>query len=136
LAATVLVDTGFLAALLRRRDAHRAWATSLAAELPRPWHCCEAVLTEVHFLLGKTGLPALSMLLRRRSLQVSFSFAEHQEPVLALMEKYAKVPMSLADACLVRMSELMPEPVVLTTDADFSVYRRHGRQAVPCVLPP
>jgi uncharacterized protein len=52
------------------------------------------------------------------------------------MSKYADVPMSLADACLVRMTELLPEPVVLTTDTDFRVYRRHGRQAVPCVVPP
>jgi len=51
------------------------------------------------------------------------------------MRKYAGVPMSLADACLVRMTEVLPEPLVLTTDADFRIYRRHGRQVVPCVLP-
>jgi hypothetical protein len=92
-------------------------------------------LTEVFFLLGKPGVPALSALLQRRSLQVSFSFADHQEPVIALMRKYADVPMSLADACPVRISEVLPEPLLLTTDADFRVYRRHGRQVVPCMLP-
>ncbi len=51
------------------------------------------------------------------------------------MEKYADVPMSLADACLVRMTETLPDPVLLTTDADFTIYRRHSRHAVPCVLP-
>jgi predicted nucleic acid-binding protein len=51
------------------------------------------------------------------------------------MEKYADVPMSLADACLVRMTETLPDPVLLTTDADFRIFRRHSRQAVPCVLP-
>jgi predicted nucleic acid-binding protein len=135
LAATVLVDTGFLAALLRRRDAHRAWATAQAAEFQPPWHCCEAILTELLFLLGPPGASALSALLRRQSLKVSFSFVEHQEPVLALIRKYSDIPMSFADACLVRMSELHPEPVVLTTDADFRLYRRHGRQAIRCVLP-
>jgi predicted nucleic acid-binding protein len=136
LAATVLVDTGFLAALFRRRDTHRAWAVRHAAEVQRPWHCCEAVLAEALFLLGKPARPVLSTLLQRRSLQVSFSFADHQEQVLALMEKYADVPMSLADACLVRMTEVLPDPVVLTTDTDFRVYRRHGRQVIPCVVPP
>lgn len=87
------------------------------------------------FLLGKQGLPALSALLHRQMLRVSFSFAEQQDAVLALMGKYADVPMSLADACLVRMSELMPSPIVLTTDAHFRIYRRNGRQTVPCVLP-
>jgi predicted nucleic acid-binding protein len=135
LAATVLVDTGFLAALFRRRDAHRVWAVRQAAELRRPWHCCEAVLTEALFLLGKPGVPVISTLLRGQSLQISFSFTDQQGPVLDLMDKYADVPMSLADACLVRMTELLPEPVVLTTDTDFRVYRRNGRQVVPCLLP-
>ena len=106
-----------------------------AAEVRRPWHCCEAVLTEALFLLGNPGVPVISTLLRGRSLQISFSFADHREPVLDLMDKYADVPMTLADACLVRMTELLPEPVVLTTDTDFRVYRRNGRQVVPCLLP-
>jgi len=55
--------------------------------------------------------------------------------VLKLLHKYADVPMSLADACLVRMTETLADPVILTTDADFRVYRRHSRQIVPCVLP-
>jgi len=51
------------------------------------------------------------------------------------MQKYSDVPMSLADACLVRMTETFADPVVLTTDADFRVYRRHSRHVVPCVTP-
>ena len=51
------------------------------------------------------------------------------------MQKYADVPMSLADACLVRMTEILPDPVLLTTDTDFRIYRRHGRKTIPCVLP-
>jgi hypothetical protein len=43
--------------------------------------------------------------------------------------------MSLADACLLRMSETMADPVLLTTDADFRLYRRHSRQVVPCRMP-
>jgi hypothetical protein len=43
--------------------------------------------------------------------------------------------MSFADACLVRLTELLPDPVVLTTDTDFRVYRRHGRQAIPVAMP-
>ena len=57
------------------------------------------------------------------------------QSVLALMDKYAKVPMSLADGCLVRMSEILPDPVILTTDADLKVCRRHSRLVVPCLMP-
>jgi hypothetical protein len=43
--------------------------------------------------------------------------------------------MSLADACLVRMTEILAEPVVVTTDTEFRIYRCHGRQVVPCLMP-
>jgi predicted nucleic acid-binding protein len=74
-------------------------------------------------------------LLKRDQLLVSFRFSEHRQAVMTLMQKYEDVPMSFPDACLVRMTELLPEPVVLTTDSDFRVYRRNGRQVVPCMLP-
>lgn len=135
MATSALVDAGFLAALLRQRDNHRDWAASQAAQFPPPWHTCEAVLSEAFYLLGPWSFVGLSALLLRRAVVVSFSLAEHQSPVLALMRKYAQVPMSLADACLVRMTELVADPVLLTTDADFRLYRRHGRQVVPCVMP-
>ena len=43
--------------------------------------------------------------------------------------------MSFADACLVRMTEALADPVLLTTDSDFRIYRRHSRQTVPCLIP-
>ena len=80
-------------------------------------------------------MPNLSALIRRGSVLVAFDLAKNVEPVLKLMQKYADVPMSLADACLVRMTETLADPIVMTTDADFRVYRRHGRRVVPCVTP-
>ena len=74
-------------------------------------------------------------LLKRDQLLVSFRFSEHKQAVVALMQRYGDVPMSFADACLGRMTEVLPEPVVLTTDSAFRVYRRNARQVVPCVLP-
>jgi uncharacterized protein len=45
--------------------------------------------------------------------------------------------MDLADACIVRMTELMPDSRVITVDrSDFSVYRRHGRDLIPLIVPP
>jgi len=73
--------------------------------------------------------------LRRRSLVIAFDLASEQEPVLRLLDRYEKVPMGLADACLVRMTEKLADVVLLSTDADFRIYPRHGRQAIPCVLP-
>ena len=135
MAASVIADSGFLVALLSSNDRHHEWASGRGHEFPPPWHTCEAVLVEAFYLLGKNGAGALIELLRSADTDVSFNLDREQEPVLALMEKYADLPMSFADACLVRMTETHPEPVVLTTDADFRIYRRHSRQVVPCVMP-
>jgi hypothetical protein len=81
------------------------------------------------------GAPALIALLRRGALVVAFDLDNDLNPVLTLVQKYANVPMSLADACLVRMTETLPDSVLLTTDTDFRIYRRHSRQVVPCVMP-
>lgn len=135
MAGTAIADSGFLVALLRRGDQYHEWAKTQAAQHARPWHSCEAALSEAFFLLGPAGASSLAALLQRQAVVVSFALGDNLTPVLALMQKYRNVPMSLADACLVRMTELHAEPMVLTTDSDFAVYRRHGRQVVPHVLP-
>ena len=135
MARNVLVDAGFLVALLSRRDSHHQWAVTQAPGHAPPWRTCEAVLSEAFHLLGARGAPALSALLRRRALIAAFDLDNDVESVLRLLQKYANVPMSLADACLVRMSETLPEPIILTTDSDFRIYRRHSRQMVPCLMP-
>ncbi|HEX8881800.1 MAG TPA: PIN domain-containing protein [Candidatus Acidoferrum sp.] len=135
MARNVLADAGFLVALLSSRDAHHQWAVTQASELPPPWSTCEAVLSEAFHLLGARGAPSLGALLRRHALLVHFTLAENVESVVKLIEKYANVPMGLADACLVRMTETLGDPIILTTDQDFRVYRRHSRQVVPCLTP-
>ena len=132
---TVLVDGGFLVALLSRNDQHRKWATAQAARLNHPWMTCEAALSEAFHLLGRQGESKLSALLRRGLALPQFDLEAELGPVLGLMDKYADVPMSLADACLVRMTEIQANPVLVTTDRDFLVYRRHSRQIIPCLLP-
>jgi len=135
MAQSTLVDAGFIVALLSRHDANHHWAAAQSPRFPPPWQTCDSVLSEAFHLLGARGTPALAALLRRRAVALSFDLAAELDQVLKLMHKYADVPMSLADSCLVRMSEALPDPVLLTTDADFRIYRRHSRQAVPCVLP-
>lgn len=87
---------------------------------------CEPVLTEAAHLLARAGLgPATIASLARRGLfEIPFRIDEHSRSIEKLLRKYADVPMCLADACLVRMSELLDDAVVLTLDSDFTVYRR------------
>ena len=135
MARNVLVDAGFLVALLSRRDSHHQWAVMQASNRALPWRTCEAVLSEAFHLLGARGAPALGTMLRRRALMAPFDLDNDVESVLKLLQKYGNVPMSLADACLVRMSETLADPIILTTDSDFRIYRRHSRQVVPCSMP-
>ncbi len=135
MAGSVLVDAGFLIALLSGRDRHHSWAAAQSPQLAPPWKTCEAVLSEAFHLLGARGRPGFAALLRRGAVVPAFDLADELDRVLNLMQKYADVPMSLADACLVRMSETLADPIILTTDADFRVYRRHSRQVVPCMTP-
>jgi predicted nucleic acid-binding protein len=135
MAGNLLVDAGFLVALLSRADSHHPWAVTQATQYAPPWCSCEAVLSEAFHLLGRRGAPALNALLQRRAVLVNFDFNDEMESVLRLLRKYADISMSLADACLVRMTETFSDPVVLTTDSDFRFYRRHSRQVIPCVLP-
>jgi predicted nucleic acid-binding protein len=135
MAAVVLADAGFIVAFLNRHDAHNSWALSEARRRPPPWRTCEAVVSDAFHLVAPMGAVALDTLLRRRGLVVTFHLDDQLEAVLRFMRKYADVPASLADACLVRMTETLDDSVLLTTDLDFRIYRRLGRLTIPCVMP-
>lgn len=74
-------------------------------------------------------------LLSRGALRIAFRLEDNVDLVARLMGRYASVPMSLADACLVRMAEQHPDSRVLTLDRDFRLYRKHGRHAIPLIMP-
>jgi predicted nucleic acid-binding protein len=133
MSANVIVDAGFLVALLSGRDANHGWTAAQAVRLPPPWTTCEASVAEAFRLLGPAGAPGLRALLERRAATCTFHAGKELAPVLKLMAKYA--PMSFEDACLVRMTETLSDPVLLTTNIAFRNYRRLGRKAVPCVTP-
>ena len=130
-----IADSGAQVALLDPREEHHRWARETFSRLPEPWFTCEAVVSEAFFLLHEPHARAFDKLLRQGHLRLKLILADELAEVLDLRAKYADLPMSLADACLVRMSETLPDPVVLTTDADFKIYRRHSRQVVPCQPP-
>jgi len=133
----VIVDTGPLVALLNTRDAHHAWAREALDQIDPPIATCEAVLSEACFLVRniKGGADAVLELVTRGIIKVDFHFETEVGSVRKLMSRYASVPMSLADACLVRMSELDARSSVLTLDSDFKVYRRNKRQVIPVISP-
>jgi predicted nucleic acid-binding protein len=133
----LLLDTGPLVALLDRGDAHHDWAVEQWSRAKGPLPTCEAVLSEACFLLRHLmpGPRAVMEAVRRGAVDVSWRLADHAERVSALMAKYAQAPMSLADACLVCMAEVNPRGIVFTMDGHFHTYRKHGRTAIPTLMP-
>lgn len=132
-----IADTGPLVAYFDRREVHHDWAVAQMDTLEPPLLLSEPVLTETLFLLRRYPevADALMAMLERDVLKVAFHLGDHVAEVRALMQRYADTPMSLADACVVRMSELHERHAVLTFDSHFSVYRRFGREPLPVLSP-
>jgi uncharacterized protein len=134
---TLLADAGPLVALFNRRDSHHHWARARFDEFTEPLQTCEAVLAESLFLLSKVpgGCSKLLALWQRDLLQLTFSAQEQKSSLQSLIAKYADLPISFADAGLIRMSEVHSDSLVWTVDRHFSIYRRHGRQVIPTIMP-
>ena len=132
-----VVDTGALVALLDRADFHHDWAVDCFKTLRPALLTCEAVLAETMHLLADLppSIEGLTRLHRDGILRVEFDFQSQAPVVWRLIRKYRDVPMAFADACVVRMTELQADCTVWTTDSDFRIYRRHGRQAIPHLSP-
>lgn len=135
---SVLVDTGPLLALLDARDRYHSWVRAQFAVVEPPLLTCEAVLTEACYLASRElgSSASLLSLFSNGVVRLSFSLLDNWQEVCGLMRRFSNVPMSLADACLTRMSELSDDRVLLTMDSDFHVYRRHGRKCIPLLIPP
>ena len=133
----VLLDTGPLVASINRRDRCHEWTKSQLAQIEPPLLTCEAVIAESCFLLRSLagGSRTVAELIHRKIIEIPFRLEAHAQSLAMLLDKYSDVPMSLADACLVRMSELYENSLVFTLDHDFKLYRRHGRQVIAALMP-
>lgn len=132
-----LTDSGPLVALLNRRDTHHRWAREQFDHVPCPVWTCEGAIAEVAHLLHADGLPAWGVveLLQREIVAIRFDLDSVPDRVLSLMKKYSDTPMDFVDACLVAMTEAKRDCRLITLDADFHVYRRFERQAIPLITP-
>ena len=130
-----IADTGFIVAFANARDLHHDWAVQVAARLGGPALTCEPVLAEAAYHLRSVQF--VLDLVRTHFLRPQFNLTDHIPRLMELAKRYADREPDLADLCLVRMSELYPEHVVVTVDeSDFRIYRRNKRDALPLLCPP
>ena len=132
-----IIDTGPLVAFFDRAERHHDWVAARVEELEAPLLVCEPVLTEAIYLLTRfpKAQDVMFELLQNGALRIELRIEEHIEALRSLLKKYRDTPMSLADACVVRMAEIHDRHDVLTLDSDFSVYRKHGRVPLKLIHP-
>lgn len=133
----VVLDTGPLVAFIDQRDRWHSWSAAELSKIESPLLTCEAVISEACFLVRTVygGKDAIMGLLEDGLIQIPFRLAEEHSDIRELLNRYQSVPMSLADACLVRMSEMLVRSTVLTLDSDFGIYRMHRNQVIPLIYP-
>ena len=133
----LIADAGVIVGLIDKSDQWHRWATENASSLFPPFITCEAVIVECCYLLQNVpnGESQVLQMIASGVLQIRFSIADEAANLDALMTKYSDLPMSLADACLVRMSEIHDNAAVFTVDQDFLIYRKQGRKKIPFISP-
>ncbi len=133
----LIADTGIIVALLDKTDKWHDWALAETSRLAVPFLTCEAVITEACFLVAHLpeGKQRVLQLISTGILQINFLLPDEIEAIETLMKKYADLPIDFADACLVRMCELIKNSVVFTVDSDFLIYRKDGRKQIPLIYP-
>ncbi len=133
----IVIDAGPLVAYFSEHEQHHLWVRQAAEDLPTPFLTSEPALTEACHLLQrhKLSLAPLFELLVNGVILIAFDVQEHHESLIPLIEKYADLPMSLADATLVRLAELHDNATVFTLDHHFRIYRKHGRRQIPLIVP-
>ncbi len=133
----ILIDASVLVALLNKSDRFHQWSIETVGQLAYPFLTCEPVITETCFLLKGiyNGEDAVMGLVTGGNLLLPFNLSHESARVRQLMKQYNNVPMSLADACLVRMNELIPGSSVLSLDSDFRIYRKNKNEIIDLIIP-
>ncbi|NJL90534.1 MAG: PIN domain-containing protein [Coleofasciculaceae cyanobacterium SM2_1_6] len=132
----VILDTGALVALINRNDPNHNWAVGEWMQLKPPVWTCEAVISETCFLLKRKYLTEVVFeMIEAGAIAIAFNLQAESSNIRSLMGRYESVPMSFADACLVRMSEQILHSAVMTLDSDFQIYRQHRHQEIPLIKP-
>jgi uncharacterized protein len=135
--AQVIIDAGPIFALLDRDEEHHEWTCARFREIKPPLLTCDAVLSEVCFLLQRrsSDVGKLRELLRRNAILSGFGITLGKDRAFELMATYQNVPMSFADACLVCMVEQTRGASLFTLDRHFTIYRQQRRRLIPLIAP-
>lgn len=124
----IIADTGFFIALGNRSDQNHQLAIQILNILSKPLITAYPVVTEICYLLstrvGNTDQCRFLRELVNNSFEIFTLQNNHIERMIELLERYANLPMDMADASLVVLAESLGHGRILTVDRrDFSIYR-------------
>jgi predicted nucleic acid-binding protein len=132
----IIIDTSPLVAFIDKSDNYHHWTVETWKKIRSPLLTCEAVIAESCFLLQDVhgGESSILSLLEAEVITIPFNLSKEVKTIRQLMKQYESVPMSVADACLVRMSELTRGSSVFTLDSDFRIYRQFKNKVIPVIM--
>jgi uncharacterized protein len=121
----VLLDAGFIVALLDRSESHHKTCARTIREVQAPLVTCEAVITESCYLLRNLSGASEAVIenITAGIFLVPFQLSRETAAVKQLLRKYKDRKIDLADACLIRLADLFGTADILTLDRDFPIYR-------------
>ena len=124
----LIIDTGFWLALANPKDTYHSIAVNYLNKIDEPLITTDSVITETcYLLLNRIGNHAQQRFMQNYANGVFKAFhleAHHAAYIATLMEKYADLPMDLADGSLIVLAEHLGHGRILSTDQrDFNTYR-------------
>ena len=133
----IILDASVFVALIDRHDSYHNWAVQELAKIFPPLLTCEDAITETCFLLQRitSSKEIIFSFIDKGVVQIPFYLDEETQSIEKLLVRYQNVPISLANACLVRMSEIYAGSAILTLDSDFKIYRKHRNEQIPVIMP-
>lgn len=133
----ILIDTGPIVAFLNKNDQYHSFVKENMSLLMAPFYSCEAVITESFFLMSRIpmGVEKLIELLEMQYILIQPVYSENQSSIHHLIQSYSNIPMSMADACLVQMTDQRKESSIFTLDSDFQIYRSLKGEHIQVIAP-
>lgn len=132
-----IIDTGPLVAFCDRRDSRHIWVVDVFQRIASPLLTCEAVMAEALYLTRHRMdmQDSLLAMIQEGLLSLPYDLERDVKNIRSLRQRYENVPMSLADACLVRLAEEFDGHHICTFDSDFVIYRKQGNVTIPLITP-
>ena len=122
---SILIDAGPLIGLFDRSDKYHLKAVQFIQEYQGVLWTTWPVVTEVSNMLDFSTKVQAAFLkwIQRGGLEIFSLQPFHLLRIIELTEKYSDVPMDLADASLIVLSEEKKLKEIASIDSDFYIYR-------------